>query len=146
MKFNNIILNNFGLKALSLILAFITLVYVGETIKTDSDDRTILQKVFSRAGYISKELTVKPIFVGEAPEGYRFLESEAKVSPETVVVIGPERFLADKKFIYTKPIHIREHTKTKTLAVELKSVSRSIKSREIKTQVFLPIEKINAEK
>jgi hypothetical protein len=134
-------LNNIGLKTLSLILAFITLVYVAETIKTDSGDSTVLQKLFMGSGYITKELAVKPVFLGEVPKGYKFIEEDVRVFPESVVLIGPTRFLSDKKFIYTKPISLSEHTKTKNLNIELESVSRSIKSQEVKAQVFLPIKK-----
>lgn len=146
MKIGNTLLNNFWLKAFSLFLAFITLVYVGETAKTDSDDRTVLQKVFARSGYISKELTIKPIFVGEPHEGYRFHKERVTVVPDSVLVIGPARFLSDTKFIFTKPINLSEHTKTKTLTVDLESVSRSIKPQEMNAQIFLPIEKTNEEK
>jgi YbbR domain-containing protein len=146
MKLNNILLNNIGLKSLALLLAFITLLYVGETARDNTDDRTVLQKLFLGSDYISKELTIKPIFIGSVPEGYGLLKDEVKMSPESTLVIGPARFLADKKFLFTKPVSLNEHTKTKTLTVELESISRSIKPREMKVQLFLPIARMKKRK
>ena len=52
MRIRYILLNNIGFKLLALLLAFITLIYVGETTKTDSE-QTVLEKLFKRADYIS---------------------------------------------------------------------------------------------
>ena len=143
MKFRNIFINNFGLKILSLLLAFITFIYVGEAIKTDLD-KTVLQKLFSRPGYISKKLYVKAIFVGELEKGYQLQKDAVKSYPESVMVIGPSKFIASKEYIFTEPIDLSEHTKTKTLDVELANISRSIKSQKTKAQIYLPIKKIDA--
>jgi len=142
MKIRNIFFNNVGLKILSLLLALIVLIYVGEAIKTDLD-KTVLQKLFSRPGYISKKLYVKAIFVGELKEGYQLQKNEVKSYPESIMVIGPSKFLAKKEYIFTVPIDLSEHTKTKTLDVELASISRSIKSQKAKAQIYLPIKKIS---
>ena len=140
MKIKNLFLNNIGLKLLALLLAFITLMYVGEATKTDFD-RTVLQKLFSGSDYISKRLYIKPVFVGNVPEGYVFRRDETKIFPEAIIVIGPAKFLSGKEAIATSPIDLSEHTKTGTLDVGLESISRSIKSQRTKVQIFLRIEK-----
>ena len=50
MRIRYILLNNIGFKLLALLLAFITLIYVGETTKTDSE-QTVLEKLFKRAAF-----------------------------------------------------------------------------------------------
>jgi len=139
MKFSGIFTNNIGLKLLALFLAFVTLIYIGETTEKDSDDRTVLQKLFSRSDYITKKLLVRPIFVGRTPNGYLFQEETVSISPESVLVIGPSRVLGDKEYICTKPIDLGEHTKTKSITVELESIARSIKSQDLQVVVYLPI-------
>ena len=141
MRIRYILMNNIGFKLLALLLAFITLIYVGETAKTVSE-QTVLEKLFKRADYISKPLTVKPIFVGVVPDGYEFLDSDAKPFPESILVIGPAGLLDGKKFVYTKPIDLSEHTKTKPVEVELESVSRSVTPQGAKVQVYLAVKKI----
>lgn len=140
MKIGAIISNNIGFKLLALFFAFITLVYVGETAKTDSGDSTVLQKLFWRSDVISKKMEIRPIFVGSTLSGYTFIKEEAKVSPESIVVIGPARHLSDKVHIFTKPIDLSEHTKSKTITVSLENISRAIKSQELTVQVYLPIQ------
>jgi len=140
MKFRNILTHNIGLKLLALILAFLTLIYVGETEKSDQD-KTVLQKLFVRTDYVSKRLEVVPIFAGKAPGGYELLKSAVRVSPESVLVIGPAEFLSDKEAIFTEPIDLSEHTKPKIVSVKLEAISRAIKSQEAKVQVHLAVEK-----
>ena len=141
MKAQKVLLNNFGLKVMAFILALVTWFYVGEATKMDSD-RTLLQKLLSPSDYVAKELTIKPIFVGEVPEDYEFLENNVKVEPERMVVVGSSKLLAKREFIYTLPIDLSEYTKTNTQDVDLKSIARSIDFQKIKVQIFLPIKKI----
>lgn len=141
MKVKSALLNNIGLKMLALILAFVTWLYIGEVIEVDSE-MTVLQKLLSSSDYISKKLYVKPIFVGAAPAGYKFTESEVKVTPESIVVLGPSNVLSGKEFIYTEPIDLSEHTKRKRLDVELADISPSMKFQKADVQVYLPVEKI----
>ena len=140
MKLNKILLNNIGLKLLALFLAFVTWFYIGEATKV-APQKTVLQKIFSPGYYSSKKLYIKPIFVGSVPRGYKFLETDVKVTPEFIVVLGPSNILSEKEFVYTKAIDLSEHTKNRMLAVELKSISPSIKLQKTNVQVYLPIKK-----
>ena len=80
--------------------------------------------------------------MGAVPEGHEFLDSDTKLFPESILVIGPAGLLADKKFLYTEPIDLSEHTKTKTVEIELQSVSRSVTPQGAKVQVYLAVKKI----
>lgn len=141
MKLKKVLLNNIGLKLLALLLAFVTWFYIGEATKVASQ-KTVLQKIFSPAYYSSKKLYIKPIFVGSVPRGYEFTETDVKVMPEFIVVLGPSNILSEKEFIYTNPIDLSEHTKTRSVDIELKSISPSIKLQEANAQVYLPIKKL----
>ena len=140
MKLKKVLLNNIGLKLLALLLAFVTWFYIGEATKV-APQKTVLQRIFSPAYYSSKKLYIKPIFVGSVPRGYEFVETDVNVMPEFIVVLGPSNILSEKEFIYTKPIDLSEHTKTRTVDIELKSISPSIKLQETNVQVYLPIKK-----
>ncbi|MBL7155517.1 MAG: YbbR-like domain-containing protein [Candidatus Omnitrophica bacterium] len=140
MKTRKIIFHNVGLKSLSLLLAFITWVYIGEVAK-GGEGKTVLQKFLSPISYTAAQLFIKPIFVSEPPEGYKLLEENVKIDPEYLMVAGPANVLAKKEFAYTKPIDLSEHTKSKILDVELENLSRSISFKKVKVQVYLPIEK-----
>jgi len=143
MKFKNILLNNIGLKLLALLFAFVTWFYVAETTKPQAR-RTVLQKLFAPAYYVSKRLDVRPVFKGAVPEGYVLVENKVKVIPESMVILGPSNLLAEKEHIYTKPIDLSEHTKTRTVPAELRDLSRSTRMKDVKVEVLLPIEKLPA--
>ncbi|MBN1354504.1 MAG: hypothetical protein JW994_07535 [Candidatus Omnitrophica bacterium] len=145
MSIRKILLNNIGIKLLTLCLAVITWFYVSEVTKQDSD-KTVLQKLLTPATYISKKLYVKPIFVGNLQTGYVFKENEIKTTPEFVVVIGPSAILSKKENIYTMPIDISEYTSARTIDVELERISRPIRFQKAKVQVYLPIFKAEEEK
>lgn len=141
MKLNKALLNNLGIKFLALLLALITWIYVSEATKVD-EEKTILQKLLGSSNYIAKKLLVKPVFVGNVPEGYEFLKDEIKIDPESIVVVGPSRILAVREYVYTKPIDMSEHTKTKTVDSDLENISRSIDFQKTRVQIYLPVKKI----
>ena len=140
MKIKKILLNNLGLKIAALFLAFVTWFYVSDLTEQDSG-KTVLQRLLSQTPYISKKLMVKPIFVGDMPEGYVFKKEEVKVIPESMVVLGPAGILSTKEVMYTTPIDLSEHTKGKMIEVGLANINRSIKIQKTKVQVFIPVEK-----
>jgi len=141
MKIKKILLNNLALKSLALLLAFVTWLYVGEATKIDSD-KTVLQRLMPSSSYITKKLYVKPLFVGEIPEGYKLASDQIQVDPEYIVVVGPSGILSRKEFIYTQPIDIGEYTKEKMISIGLESISRSIKFPQTEVQIFLPIQSV----
>jgi YbbR domain-containing protein len=144
MKINKAISHNIGIKLLALVLAFLTWLYVGEATKVNTE-KTVLQKLLSHTIYASQRLRVVPVFSGSVPEGYRLVERDVLVSPESIVMVGPGKLLAQKEEISTEPIDLEEHTKSKTVEVGLESIARSVKLQKVTVQVFLPIEKISAD-
>lgn len=141
MKFGRIIINNIGLKVLSLILACITWFYVFELTKGDSE-KTVLQKLILSTSYVYKKILIRPVFTGSIQNGYRLVEADIKVSPDAILAFAPARILSKKEFVNTQPIDLSEHTKSKTIEVELESILPTIKPEKIEVQVYLPIEKI----
>lgn len=144
MKIKRILLNNFAIKILALILAFVTWVYVGEATKEGSD-QTVLQRLLSSSSYGSKKLQIKPVFMGDVPEGFRLVKENVKVNPDSILVVAPSRALPKKEFISTDPIDLSEHTISKTVDVELENLSKTIELQKTKVQVFIPVEKIEKE-
>ena len=145
MKLKNILLNNLGLKFLALILAFVTWLYVGEVTRQDSE-MTVLQRLLLLSNYITKKVHVRPVFVRQVPDGYKFVMSKVEVAPEYILVAGPSKILAKKEFIYTMPIDLSEYTKSKKLEVGLERFSRLIRLPKTDVRVFVPIEKIEKRK
>jgi len=143
MKIRKIFFNNAGLKSLALLLAFVTWFYIGEATKVDSAG-TVLQKIFSPTQFITKKLYIKPVFVGSIPSGYEFKKEAVTITPEFYVVVGPSNFLKRTEFIFTKPIDLSEHTRAKTLEVDLESPSRSVKFQKVKAEVYLPVLKVGS--
>ncbi|MFH1593787.1 MAG: YbbR-like domain-containing protein [Candidatus Omnitrophota bacterium] len=140
MKIKKFFLNNLGIKTLSLLLAFVTWFYVGETAKMDSSEKTVLERLLLPSAYLAKQLSVKPIFVGKIPDGYRLLKNEVRVNPQSVFIIGPPDILSKREFVFTKPIDLSEHTKSKKFEVELASISRSVTFQKTVVEIQLPIE------
>ena len=145
MKLKRILFNNIGLKLLALVLAFVTLLYVGEAAKVGSK-KTVLRKLLLPSSSVTKTLRVEPIFVGAVPEGYAFLENDVTVSPEFVIVMGPSRVLAKKEAIYTESIDLSTLTKSRTLDVSLETFARSPKDRDAKVRVYIPVGKTEKRK
>jgi len=141
VKMQKALLNNVWLKVMALVLALITLFYVSETNKAGLE-KTVLQKLLSSTYYISKELRVLPDFRGEVPDGYEFKKADVKVTPASILVVGPSRVLSKKDSLLTRPIELGEHTKEKTLDVELEDITPSLKAQKIKVQVYLPVVKL----
>ncbi len=144
MRLRKILLNNIWLKIISLFLAFLTWFYITETEKTGSES-TILQK-FLASAYISKSLKIEPSFTGEVPKGYEFLKNDVKIIPESIIIVGPARILSKKESIKTQPIDLSEHTKSKTLDVNLENISTAIKSSKTRVEVYLPVEKVETKR
>jgi len=145
VKIKKIFLNNIALKLLAVMLAFMTWVYVGE-LNEDDSSKTLVQRFLSSSYLISKKLYVQANFTGELPEGYTLLQDDLKITPEYIVVVGPSKFLVHKEHIYTQPIHLDEYTKTRTLEVGLKNISRTIKVEKTNVEVLLPIKKTGERK
>ncbi|MFH1380860.1 MAG: YbbR-like domain-containing protein, partial [Candidatus Omnitrophota bacterium] len=104
-------------------------------------EKTVLQKLFVSSSYISKTLSVKPVFEGSIPEGFELIKSAVKVYPESILVIGPERVLIQEDSILTKPIDLSEHTKTKLIDVELEDIDSDVRMQKVKVQVSIEIVK-----
>lgn len=143
MSLKGKILNNIGLKILALAFSIATWFYVGESSKAARKE--YLEKLFYKKRYISKKLYVKPIFVGKLPDGYIFSEEQVTVTPTWVVVSGPSELLLNKKYVYTIPIDLGEHTRTKTIEVPLRDISSKLPLEGITVKIGIKIDKINEE-
>jgi len=147
VRIKNVILNNFGMKLLSLVLAAIVWMYiVGEL------NRLALEEEMGLKGHhLVYEITAKvlPVVVdlkGELASGYRIDSERIEISPPVCNVMGPRRLLAKLEFIKTAPIDITEYRKPVTMRVALKLPSRGIKIIDKFITVVIPIEKIRQQR
>ena len=147
MKSKKWILNNMGLKVLSLALAVSTWFYINKELEKIKNEEE--RAIFSMLNYdvVPKKLPVKLTLVGKPPEGY-FLDSEkVTVDPENCVVIGPEKILEKTEFARTLPIDISEYTKSVKKKLSLAPIAEGISLKEFSVEVYIPVikEKVEAE-
>ena len=140
MSIKRAFLNNVGLKMLALFFALITWFYVLEATKLDSE-RAGFKGFFSSGQYTSKNLYVKPIFVGSPPKGYFVDYSNTKIKPEAVLVIGPDKVLLKTDFIPTKHIDLDEYTRSASIDVGLGSISPLVQAGDVTVKVDLVIKR-----
>ncbi len=142
MKANKWIINNIGLKILSLILAVITWFYINyELTKMRVEEE---KAIISMLQYdvVSKRLPIQLTIVGKMREGYMLLKDNITIEPESYVVIGPEKILEDVAVVKTLPVDITEYTKDVTKQIGLAPIARGIKLDDEFVKIYIPIIKI----
>jgi hypothetical protein len=142
-KIKNLVLNNKGLKILSLFLAVVIWFYIiGEL------NRLALESEMGIRGHIPYKIIAKPLQVvpdirGKVPQGYLLDEDKIMVTPQICNVIGSKRLLDKVSFIKTIPINISEYRKTATIRVSVEPPFRGLKIIDRFVTVVVPIEKTN---
>jgi len=142
-KIKNIIFNNIGLKALSLVLAVGVWFYIAGEL-----NRLALEEGMGLKGGIPYKIAAKtlPIVIdvrGDVVEGYRINEEKILVTPQVCNVIGVKRIIDKINVIKTVPINVSEYTRSVTMRVSLQPPAKGIKIVDRFVSVVIPIEKIN---
>jgi len=142
-KIKNIIFNNIGLKALSLLLAVGVWFYIAGEL-----NRLALEEGMGLKGGIPYKIAAKtlPIIIdvrGDMTEGYRINEEKILITPQVCNVIGVKRIIDKINVIKTVPINVSEYTRTVTMRVSLQPPAKGIKIVDRIVSVVIPIEKIN---
>ena len=145
MRAKKWIINNIGLKVLSLILAIATWVYISQELAKLRDEEE--RAIFSMLHYdvISKTLPIQITIVGEVREGYELVAEDIAVEPETCVVIGPENILSEVAFVRTLPIDVSEYTKDAKRQIALAPIASGLTLKDNFVKVNIPIVKKNGE-
>jgi len=140
-KIKNIVLNNAGLKVISLVLAIVMWFYIAGEL-----NRLALEEGMGIKGGVPYKIAAKvlPISIdirGSVIEGYELKKEKILVTPEVCNVVGVKRLLDQVESIRTVPIHVGEYTRTITLRVSLVSPSKGIRLVDRFATVVIPIEK-----
>lgn len=139
----NVIFNNIGLKALSLVLAVGVWFYIAGEL-----NRLALEEGMGLKGGIPYKIAAKtlPIIIdvrGDVVEGYRIDEEKILITPQVCNVIGVKRIIDKINVIKTVPINVSEYTRTVTMRVSLQPPTKGIKIVDRVVSIVIPIEKIN---
>jgi YbbR domain-containing protein len=136
MRMMKLIKRNFTYKAIALLLAATTYIYVQGEIGVKGiglGDRELLKDI------VSKVVPVKISIKGEPPEGYRVLKTSMKIIPERVVIIGNKDDLANISEVLTQEIDVRKFTNTQTVSVSLLFLENAIIISSKTVTVEVPI-------
>ena len=100
-----IISHNFWLKVLSFILAVATWFYVFDVVYpvASQQKREALEEVLERYNFTLKEVPVRAVLTGTAPEGYRVVFDKVKVEPSVIAIYGPEELIDKSAFEIIHP-------------------------------------------
>ena len=141
MGIRKLILNNFGLKLLSLLLAIASWFYiVVELNKATPDEKAALERLIPYR-MTAKYLSVQPNLEGEPAVGYAAITDQVIVKPDSIMVIGPRNLLDRISSIRTEPIDISEAAKTLSKDVSLLPLARGLTVKEKFVTVTVPIVK-----
>ena len=141
MNIKKFILNNIGLKLISLFLAIITWIYiVGELNKATPEERAALARLLPYR-MTAKYLAVQLNLTGELREGYQVLTDNITVNPSGIMVVGPRGLLDRISFVKTEPIDISEYTKSFSRDVSLLPLAKGLSIKERFVTVTVPVQK-----
>lgn len=135
---------SFFLKALALVLAVVTYLYIHNEMYRIQD--RIPDPSYKLIKLTAKKLPVKARLATTPPEGYRILINQVSANPFQVIVIGPEALLEEAQSAETALIDVSENTKTFTRKIALESVAGIHLAGEPHiVEVTVPIEKVETD-
>lgn len=135
-------INNLGLKVISLFLAIIAWVYiVGELNKATPEERAALERLLPYR-MTAKFLPVQLNLTGEQKDGYEVLTDKTTISPRGIMVVGPRSLLGRLSSVKTEPIDISDNTKNFSKDVSLMPLAKGLSIKEKFVSVNIPIQKI----
>jgi hypothetical protein len=134
---------DWGLVAVSLVLALITYAYMNDHLKRR--DRKAQDPSYKLIKLTAKSLPVKVRFTANPPEGYRLISEMVTVNPSRLVVIGPEALLEDATSAETAIMDISQSTRKIIKSIPVESVAGIHLAGEPYTvEVVVPIEPLQA--
>jgi YbbR domain-containing protein len=144
MRIVDIIMHNFWLKIISLVLAVATWFYVFDLVTSDSfsKKKETVEDVFARYQFTVKEVPVRPVFAGKAPEGYKIIFDKIKVVPSSISIFGPEEIIEDVEELRTERINLGEYTRSVKLQLGVRSDVKLLQFEDKVVDVYIPVEKV----
>ena len=148
MKIFDLLVNNFWLKIFSLMLAVATWFYVFDLVDSDLavTRKQSLEQMMGRYNFITREVPVKPFFMGRSPEGFRVVFEKVKVDPSSIVIFGPQEVVNAVNALRTDTIDIGEYTRSTKLSLGVQSDVKLLRFKDKFVDVYVPVERIPEEK
>lgn len=147
MKLFDFIANNFWLKIFSLMLAVATWFYVFDLVDNDLAiiRKQTLEQMMGRYNFITREVPVRPFFMGKSPEGYRVVFEKVRIDPSSIVIFGPQEIVNAVNALRTDTIDLSEFTRSTKLSLGVQSDVKLLRFQDKFVDVFIPVERIPQE-
>lgn len=137
----NLLKGSWVLKFAALLVALLTYHYISTEI-TDTEKQNSTDASYKLIKLTAKSLPVKVRLETTPPEGYRIVEENVSVSPDQVIVIGPEALLENAWNAETAIVDVSESTKPVSKRIPLESVGGiHLVGEPYQLDVSIPIEK-----
>ena len=134
------------MKIIALLVAIPAYFYIRNEIKR-SEEKNVSDPSYKLIKLTAKGLPVKVRVETAPPDGYRILDNKVTVSPDHIVVIGPEALLETAQSAETAIVDVSETTKTIIKKIPIESVAGIHLAGEAYTvDVTVPVEKIEPAK
>ncbi|MGB3114074.1 MAG: YbbR-like domain-containing protein, partial [Candidatus Omnitrophota bacterium] len=103
--------------------------------------RQALEEVLERYNFMLKEVPVRVVFSGNAPEGYRVVYEKVQVNPSSIAIYGPEELIGKVEELKTDVVNIGEYTRSTQLRLGISADIKPLEFKEKFVEVYIPIEK-----
>lgn len=139
----NLLRGSLFLKLAALVFAVVSYFYIHNEIQTSEKDKKISDPSYKLIKLTAKSLAVKLRIGTSPPDGYKIAESKVTVSPDRLIVIGPEALLEEALSVETSIVDVSESTRTAVRRVPLENVAGiHLAGDPYLVDVTIPIEKI----
>lgn len=130
------------LKIIALALAIPAYFYIKHEIAR-SEQKNVTDPSYKLIKLTAKNLPVKVRVETAPPDGYKIVDDKVSVSPDHMLVIGPEALLETAQTVETAIIDASETTKTINKKIPIESVAGiHLAGQAYTVDVTVPIEKI----
>ena len=145
MKIVKIIVHNFWLKVISLILAIATWFYIFDLINptTFVRQQETVEDILERYQFTIKEVPVRPVFTGKAPEGYRVAYDKVRITPQAIAVCGPVEVVQGVEELETDSIDLNTLERSTKLKLGVRSEERLLQFKDKEVEIYVPIERVD---
>jgi len=135
--------NNLFIKAIALFLAIVAWAVISSELKKEMQKNSPPSPVVlpSYGKMMSKKLFVKPVFIGQPPEGYELVLDQVKADPQALVIAGPSLIFDGLEKIETEPIDLSKIKKTIVYEANIKPIAPSVDTSRLTVNVTIPIRK-----
>ena len=130
------------LKLIALLVAIPSYFYIKNEI-AHTEQKNVTDPSYKLIKLTAKSLPVKVRLETSPPDGYRILDDKVSVSPNTMLVIGPEALLESAQTVETAIVDVGETTKSINKKIPIESVAGiHLAGQAAAVDVSVPIEKI----